>query len=75
MLSHVLPVLRLARKKSNALFLGQIVHFTHREITPKIFKCANYVSYETKSTPIVKRTKPEHIHTDIIQIFTTQINV
>ena len=75
MLSHVLPVLRLARKKSNALFLGQIVQFTHREITPKIFKCANYVSYETQSIPIVKRTKPEHMHTYIIQIFPIQINV
>ena len=48
MLSHVLPVLRLAKKKRNALFLGQIVHFTHHEIRPKIFKCAYYISYDTK---------------------------
>ena len=48
MLNFVLPVLRLIRKKGNALSLGQIVRFTHCEITPKIFKCAFYFSYDTK---------------------------
>ena len=47
-------------KKSNALFLGQIVHFTHREITPKIFKCAylNYLSYNTKINATCHTKKP-----------------
>ena len=35
MLKPVLPVLRLARIKSNALLLGQIVRFTCCEIMPK----------------------------------------
>ena len=41
-------VLRLASKKSIELFLGHIVCFTHREITQKIFKCTNCLSYDTK---------------------------
>ena len=54
-------------KKSNAMFLGQIVSFTHREITPKIFKCANCFSYDTKIDAISHMNKPR-IHA-YIQIF------
>ena len=58
MLNCVLPVLRLARKKSNALFLGQFIHFTHHEITQKIFKCANYFFYDTKIDAICHVNQP-----------------
>ena len=58
MLNPVLPVLRLAQKKNNAIFLGQIVRFTHREIMPKIFKCANYFSYNIKIDVICHAKKP-----------------
>ena len=44
----LIRVLRLASKKSIALFLGQNVRFTHREITQKLFKCTNCLSYDTK---------------------------
>ena len=70
MLNHVLPVLILARKKSNSLFLGQIVRFTHREITPKIFKCANYFSYNTKINTICHVNKQRtHAYIRILTIF------
>ena len=44
LLSSVLPPvlidsLRLARKKSYALFLGQIFYLTLKDIMPRIFKC------------------------------------
>ena len=58
MLNCVLPVLRLAQKKDNVLFLGQIIWFSHRGITPKIFKCANYYSYCTKIDAIRHVNKP-----------------
>ena len=45
-------------EKSNAIFLGQIICFTHREITPKIFKSANYFSYNTKIDVICHTKKP-----------------
>ena len=57
MLNRVLSVLRLARKKSYALFLRQIVRFSHREITPKIFKCTLYFSNDTKIDAICNVNK------------------
>ena len=70
MLNRVLPVLRLARKKGNALFLGQIVRFTHLEITPKIFKCANYFSYDTKIDAICHMNQPRaHANIRILNNF------
>ena len=56
MLNHVLPVLRLTRKKSNALFWGQNICFTYHEITPKFFKCT--VLYDTKINAISHMYKP-----------------
>ena len=72
MLNRVLPVLILARKKSNALdlSLGQIVRFTHLEITPKISKCAKYFSYDTNRDAICHVNKPRmHAYIRILTIF------
>ena len=70
MLNRVLPVLRLAQKKSNAIFLGQIICFTYREITRKIFKWANYFSYNTKTDAICHGKKLRmHSYTQILTHF------
>ena len=70
LLNHVLPMPRLARKKSNVLFLGQIVHFTHSEITPKIFKCASCISNDTKIDAICHVNKPRtHAYIQILSKF------
>ena len=48
----------------------------HCEIMQNIFKCANFISYDTKIDAICHVNKPRTcVHTNINQIFGNQINV